>query len=584
MNKRFKVYSLKSKVDSFTLIEVLVGVFLILIVFLGIFGAYQLGFKVVGLSKNKITATAILNGEIEKIRNLPYESVGVQGQFPDGVLEPVSTLTFNNIQYQIERRVDFAVDSADGIASPDDDCPNDYKKAEIKVSWSGVLADQISASTDIAPENLTQECGTGGGILSVSAFDAQGLMVPSPLIEIKDPVTDQTLKTATPLEGKHYFSLPADTYKIVVSKTGYSSERTYGTEEIATPENPHPIVLNGQLTETSFSIDKLSSISVDTLSPWGQDFFSDSFLNSSKISQSENIDVSEGKVNLIKIGDQYQSPGYLISIPISPGSLINWDKFSFSDSEPAGTQILYQVLYFDGADWVLIPDADLLGNSLGFSVSPVDLSSLNPVTYSQLKIKGNLSTTDLNISPEIFDWQVSWINSQATPIPNVTFNLRGEKIIGKDQNENPVYKYSQNQTSNSSGHIDISNLEWDNYYFSVGPTTGLDLVSTDPSPQPISLVPDTNLAVKLYLDSQNSLLVTIQNSQTLEPIFSASVRLSKTGYDQTQYTNEKGQTYFIPLEIGDYSLEVQAAGYSSASTLISISGDQTKTINLTQIE
>jgi hypothetical protein len=584
MNKRFKVYSLKSKVDSFTLIEVLVGVFLILIVFLGIFGAYQLGFKVIGLSKNKITATAILNGEIEKIRNLPYESVGVQGQFPDGVLEPVSTLTFNNIQYQIERRVDFAVDSADGIASPDDDCPNDYKKAEIKVSWSGVLAGQISASTDIAPENLTQECGTGGGILSVSAFDAQGLMVPSPLIEIKDPVTDQTLKTATPLEGKHYFSLPADTYKIVVSKTGYSSERTYGTEEIATPENPHSIVLDGQLTETSFSIDKLSSISVDTLSPWGQDFFSDSFLNSSKISQSENIDVSEGKVNLIKIGDQYQSPGYLISIPISPGSLINWDKFSFSDSEPAGTQILYQILYFDGADWVLIPDADLLGNSLGFSVSPVDLSSLNPVTYSQLKIKGNLSTTDLNISPEIFDWQVSWINSQATPIPNVTFNLRGEKIIGKDQNENPVYKYSQNQTSNSSGHIDISNLEWDNYYFSVGPTTGLDLVSTDPSPQPISLVPDTNLAVKLYLDSQNSLLVTIQNSQTLEPIFSASVRLSKTGYDQTQYTNEKGQTYFIPLEIGDYSLEVQAAGYSSASTLISISGDQTKTINLTQIE
>ena len=58
----------------------------------------------------------------------------------------------------------------------------------------------------------------------------------------------------------------------------------------------------------------------------------------------------------------------------------------------------------------------------------------------------------------------------------------------------------------------------------------------------------------------------------------------KTGYDQTQYTNEKGQTYFIPLEIGDYFLEVQAAGYSPAATSVSVSGDATKTINLTQIE
>jgi len=584
MNKKFKVYSLKSKVNSFTLVEVLIGTFLILIVFLGIFGAYQLGFRVVGQSKNKITATAILNGEIEKIRNLPYESVGVQGQFPDGVLAPVSTVTFNNIQYQIERRVDFVVDSTDGIAFPDDDCPNDYKKAEIKVSWSGPLAGGINFSTDISPKNLAQECGAGGGILSVSVFDASGIMVSSPLIEIKDPITDQTLKTSTPLDGKHYFSLAPASYKILVSKTNYSSERTYGTDEVTTPENPHPIVLNGQLTETSFSIDKLSSFSVDTLSPWGQDFFSDSFLDSSKISESENIDISEGKINLTKIDDQYQSPGYLISISISPESLINWDRFSFSDFEPAGTQILYQVLYFDGTDWALVPNADLPGNSFGFGVSPIDLSILNSTIYSQLKIKGNLSTNDPALSPEIYDWQVSWITSQATPIQNVTFNLRGEKIIGKDQNENPVYKSSQNQTSDSSGHIDIFNLEWDNYYFSVDPASNLDLVSTEPSPQPIGLAPDTNLAVKLYLDSQNSLLVTIKNSETLEPVFSAGVRLYKTGYDQTQYTNEKGQTYFIPLEIGDYFLEVQAAGYSPAATSVSVSGDATKTINLTQIE
>lgn len=571
---------------SFTLVEVLIGVFLLLIVFLGLFGAYQLGFKVVGQSKNRITAMAFANAEIEKIRNLPYESVGVQGQFPDGILDPLSTVVFNNIQYQIERRVDFVVDSTDGIAAPDDDCPNDYKKAEIKVSWPGPLSGEFKISTDIAPKNLAQECGTGGGILSVSVFDAQGIMVSSPLIEIKDSLTDQVLKTATPIEGEHYFSLSPDSYKVVVSKTGYSQERTYGSEEITTPEKPHPIVLDGQLTETSFSIDKISSFSVDTLSPWGVDSFTDSFLDLSKISEFADVAVSNGEVNLVKIDDQYQPTGYLISVSINPESLINWSEFSFSDWEPLDTQILYQILYFDGVDWALIPDADLPGNSLGLGVSPVDLSGLNPVAYSQLKIKGNLSTTDFNLSPALYDWQISWINSEPTPIANATFNLKGEKIIGKDENEDPVYKYSFDHTSNSGGHIDIPNLEWDNYTFSVVSPTDLNLVGTDPEPQPIDLAPDTLLNVELFLKAENSLLVTVQDLETLEPIFSATVRLYNTdlGYDTTQYTDEKGQTYFIPLEGATYSLEIQAAGYSDASASVSVSGDVTKTVALEQIE
>jgi len=575
----------KRSLRGFTFVEVLVGVSLLLIVFLSIIGVYQLGLRVVSQSKNRIIATALLNEEIEKIRNLPYESIGISGQFPDGILEPVSNITLNGNEYRVERRVDFVVDSSDGIVSPEDDCPNDYKKVEIKVSWSKILSGEVMAFTDVSPKNLAQECGTGGGILLVSVFDAFGDMVSSPLIEVKNPITNENIKTATPVEGEHYFSLPAGTYKILISKPGYSSERTYGLDEVVTPENPHPIVLDGQLTKVSFSIDKVSSFSVDTLSMWGQDFFFDSFLNSSKISESKNIVVSEGKINLSK-GDEnyYQSPGYLVSIPISCQNLINWDKFSFNDSIFPDTKILYQVLYFNGSDWVLIPDNDLPNNSSGFEISPIDISGLNSSKYSQLKIKGTLSTTDLNVSPFIFDWQVSCINSQPLPIPNVAFYLKGEKIIGKDQNEEAVYKYFRAHASDSSGHIDISNLEWDNYTFSISPTSGLDLVSIEPSPQPIGLSPDSNIIVKLYFDSQNSLLVTVKNSETLEPVFSANVRLFNLNYDQSQYTNEKGQTYFIPLETGNYSLEIQAAGYLPTSTSIFIGGDKTKTITLDQIE
>ena len=565
---------------GFTLIEVLVGTALMLIVFLGIFGVYQLGIKVVGQSKNRVIATAVATAEIEKIKNLPYDSIGIQGSFPEGILEESSEVIQSNVNFKIERRVDFVVDAADGIALPEDECPNDYKKLEVKVFWTGLFGGSTILGTDIAPKDLNEECAEHGGILSVSVFNAYGIMVPSPLIEVEDG----TFKSATPDDGKYYFSLPASTYKVIVSKEGYSAERTYGTEEITTPEKSHPIIIEDRLIEASFSIDKLSNFSVDTLFPGGEGYFSDPFSDGTKISESSNVSVSDGNVILTEIEGEYFPSGYLISTVIAPESLIKWKEFSFNDNTPDETQILYQFLYFDGENWILIPEEDLPGNSAGFENLPVNLSELNIVNYPQLKIKGSLSTQSSILSPVLYEWQLFW--TEAVPISNMTFHLRGDKIIGSDAQENPVYKYFQDKTSNSSGHINIPNLEWDFYTFSIDPETDLDLINTDPSPQPVNLPPDSNLDVKLYFDSENSLLITAQNIETLSPIFSAAVRLLNSGlaYDVTQYTNDKGQTYFIPLEIATYNLEIQAPGYSSYSGEVSVSGDEIRIIKLEQIE
>ena len=353
---------------GFTFIDILVGISLMLIVFLGIFGAFQLGIKVVGQSKAKITATAIANQQIEHIRNLSYESVGVIGGFPEGVLEIATSTQQNNIEYTVESRVDYVVDTADGVATPEDECPNDYKKVEVKVSWAGRFQGEVALVTDVSPKNLAQECADEGGILSVSVFDAYGIMVSSPLIEVKDPETSLTLKTASPINGEHYFSLAASVYKIVVSKSGHSSERTYGTDEIATPEKPHPMVLEGQLTEISFSIDKVGSMTVQTRGSRGQ--------------------------------------GY-------------------------------------------------------------------------------------------------------PPVHGATFKLEGAKEIGRDEEENPVYKYSQNQITNGPAEINIFNLEWDSYTFSVDSPdyelTSIESPAGTTTTQPIALLPDSNQEVRLILEAENSL-------------------------------------------------------------------------------
>lgn len=567
--------------QGLTFIELLVGIALLSIVFLGIFGVYRLGLKVVGQSKNKITATAIANAELEKIRNLPYGSVGLIGAVPSGILSATSEVTLNTI-YLVERNIDYIADPADGIAAPDDDCPNDYKKVEVRVSWSGNFAGQISLVTDIAPANLVQECAEPGGVLSVQVFDAYGIAIPSPLIEIRDATSDALLESATPATGQHYFTLPAGMYKVIASKSGYSTERTYSIDEVASPEKPNPIVIDGQLTQTSFSIDRVSSFSVDTLSPWGEDFFSDSFADTSKISELSNIVVANGEATL----DPNFTTGFVISAEINPVTLLSWDRFSFSDNEPIGTDIKYQLYYYASPDWLLIPDIDLPGNSIGFDESPVDISWLNASTYTKLKLKANFSSSAAGLTPELYDWQVSWRTSEPTPISNVTFHLQGQKLIGRDAAEQPVYKYSRDHTSGGNGHIDITSLEWDAYTFSIDPATGLDLVDINPLPQPVELSPNSSVPVRLYLEAENSLLVRVQNNLTLEPIFSASVRLSNAGlgYDITQYTDEKGQTYFIPLQPTTYNLEVQAAGYSNVSTQVEVSGDNTIVVNMTQVE
>ncbi len=462
MKKRF--ISSPSK-NGFTFIDVLVGISLMLIVFLGIFGVYRLGLKVVSQSKARITATSLANQNLEMIRNLPYKKVGTTPHAidePAGDIPQLASNTQNNIDYTVETEIIYINDCFDGpqssqcpTAPATDDCVRDYKRTTVKVSWERPGRGEVVFKTDITPKNLNQEqeecTGQAAGVLSVSVFDALGALVPFPLIEVMSSSTGSTLASYLPPSGQHDFVFAPDTYKIKVSKSGYNTAQTfqtgdsYGGKTITTPAKSHPVVYGGKLTEIGLSIDRLGSFDIQT----------------------------------------------------------------------RGTQ------------------------------------------------------------------------SQEYPLmPYVTFTLHGSKTVGKDNQENPIYKYYQDQTTNASATVSIPNLEWDSYNFSVS-SLDYHLIGVESSPettttQPIDLLPDSNKELRLILKAENTLLVRIRDASSTLPIFGAEVKLSNDilGYNEIQPTDENGETFFIPLKENNYNLEVEAPSYASSTTFVAVSGDTLKTINL----
>jgi len=277
---------------GFTFIDVLVGISLILIVFLGIFGAYRLGLKVISQSKNRITATALANQQMEIIRNLPYKEVGTTPHAidePAGDIPQLTYITQNNTEYSIETTIIYINDCFDGPQSSQcptapviDDCVRDYKRVTVSVSWGTPQKGEVVFNTDISPKNLNQEqeecTAQAAGVLSVSVFDALGVPVPFPLIEVLSSSTGSTLASYTPSSGQHDFVLVPDTYKIKITKSGYSTTQTYQEGDIYNgkiiiePAKSHPAVYAGRLTEIGFSIDALGLMTVQTRGTKGQGY------------------------------------------------------------------------------------------------------------------------------------------------------------------------------------------------------------------------------------------------------------------------------------------------------------------------
>lgn len=97
-----------------------------------------------------------------------------------------------------------------------------------------------------------------------------------------------------------------------------------------------------------------------------------------------------------------------------------WGAVSWSDTEVGGT-LLYQMEYYASTSvWTLIPNSEITGNSTGTTTSPINLSGLDPSTYSKIRVKANFSKT--SATPVLSDWTVSWALVVSAPTQQALFD------------------------------------------------------------------------------------------------------------------------------------------------------------------
>jgi len=267
--------------NGFTLVEVLVGVTLLIIIAVGIYGAFTGVLKVISVSRTKIIAMDLANERFELIRNLPYQQVGISGGIPNGVISHTENFVRSGATFVATTTIRNIDDLFDGTVggSPNDLSPADYKLVEIEIDCATCPNfPPIFVNTHVAPKNL--ETSSTNGALFVRVFDASGQPVADADVHIENTqsVPAIVINDSTNNVGMlQIVDAPpgVNAYSISVSKSGYTGDTTLTPGAVGNPNptKPHATVVIQQVTQISFVIDRVSSMEIvsttQTCSPVG---------------------------------------------------------------------------------------------------------------------------------------------------------------------------------------------------------------------------------------------------------------------------------------------------------------------------
>ncbi len=594
---------MKNKINlrGYTLIETTVAIAVFLIFAVGIYGTLTFVFKGVYQSRIRILETAILNDEIENVRNLAYDDIGLKNGVPSGVLEHVKTVTRNGVSFIVTTSVRYVDDPFDGTASgiPNDLAPNDYKLVELSINFIGrVPLAPLSYTAQFA--QTFSETSTNKGLLYIQVVDAEGLAVDQATVRISNASTSPPILIDDFTDNTGWYKLieaPTGTlaYNIFISKSGYSSDFTTSSK----PSNPNPTkppasVTSHNITTMSFAIDKVSNINFRTITSTCEAVPSASFS-------------MKGQKLIGSVPAVYKFDKTLTTNGSGIYNLSNaeWDTYSFSaigtTYNIAGTIPLSPfTLQPDNNQDVYIMLSPYTANSLLVKVK--DASSGLPLSGATV----NLSGGSVNKTGETglgFILQTDWSGGSAqVNFVNATKYFSDDSMIENNKPSGDILLRKVGQNYVSSGMLESST-------FDLGAPVNFSNIAINPINQSTST---GNTPVLLQLAASNSSspaswnfrgpdgLNTSYYSPTNTTIYSgengnryARYRLflstADAGYSpdvsdvSLTYTNSclaPGQVFFNGFASSTYTLTVSKPDYTTATGSIMVGGNVQSTVNL----
>ena len=567
---------------GFSLVDVVVGVALMLVLFLALFGVLRASLILSSLTKANSAAVELASTQIEYLRGLAYDSIGTVGGIPAGTVPQFATSTVDGVQYVTHTYIEYSDDPADGLGVNDTNgITTDYKVGEVTISYSEYgLTKSVSLVSNFVPPGI--ESSTGGGTLSLHVVNATGANVGGASVQIVNASTTPTINftTFTNTSGLALIGGAATSsmYQIYVSRTGYSSAQTYARTN--TNVNPTPgylTVVKDQTTSATFAIDQLATLILSSFSPATTTTFIDTFSDTSQLASQTNTQVTGSALTLTSQMDCGGGPdcvdGSAHSLPLSPNYLDGWGILSATLLQPPGTTA---VIHIDDTSGTLLPDSVLPGNSTGFSSFPVSLTGIATSSYPALTLEADLASNATTTAPSVLDWSLSHTEGPS-PLPNVAFTLTGAKTIGTDGSGLSIYKTIINDSTGAAA-IKTESLEWDAYTLTLGSDTLIE--SCPASPYPLEPLQASSTALIVGTPMTNTLPVIVDDSAG-NAIAGAEVVLTISGYAATLPTSACGLAYFNGLNAGTYSAVVSAAGHTTTTfSNISVAGN-TAAVTLT---
>ncbi len=565
-----------------TLIETLIGSALFGIIATAIYFSFANILDITTNTKLIESATGAIQSRIEVIRNMPYQDIGIDGGWPAGKLPVATTTVYDGTPFQLSFTVRNIDDPFDGTlgGTPNDTAPADYKLIEI-VAGCPLCKHFIPVilTARVAPKGL--ENASTNGTLFVNVFDADGSPVSGANVMVTNGSTTPTIfiNDTTNMNGVlQLVDIPTSTsnYQIFVSKTGFSSDKTYppGTVANPTPIRPHATVAQAQVTQVSFAIDALSAMLIQS---------ADEFC-----APVSNVAFTEVGTKLI--GTSPDVLKYSTSSTTGGGGIVTrnleWDTYTFTPSNAVYDLAGYTsplVLALDPAQsytthWTVVPKSS---SALLISVS--DASSSLPL--------GSATTTLTKTG-----FSSSATTGRRTVIQN-TWSGSGNSGFDSLSTGVDTSGGELKLLVNASGTYTTGIEEWliSNTFDFGTSTTSFFMIETNPQNQPTSTGADS-LRFQVAANNDGATWNFVGPDGTSGTYFSSDDSLAY--FNGRRYMRYKvflktadetvapsldsvtitfgsncfpgSQAFFSGLSSGSYTLTIERSGYQTTSTLISI--------------